>query len=214
MENQNNTIQHLAEIRNMMERSSRFISLSGMSGVASGLTALAGWSIACWGVGLEPRFSRTGNWIIPVKTGSEAWPVFMVAILVLFVAITASILFTIRNSARKGLKAWDTSAKRLILHLSFPLLTGGLFCLILIQQELLFLLIPASLIFYGLALAGAARYTLHEIRILGIIQVVLGLLSGLLPSFSIVLWAFGFGVMHIVYGWLMVVRYEAEVRKL
>jgi len=84
-----------------------------------------------------------------------------------------------------------------------------LFCLILIQHDLLFLLVPASLLFYGLALVGAARYTLHEIKTLGIIQVILGLLAGLLPAFSLLLWALGFGLMHIVYGLRMVMKYES-----
>jgi hypothetical protein len=142
-----------------------------------------------------------------------AWPVFLDAIVVIVVAVATAILFTIRNSIRKGLKAWDTSAKRMLIALAFPLVTGGLFCLILIQHDQLFLLIPASLLFYGLALAGAARYTLHEIRILGIIQVILGLLAGLLPAFSVLLWAFGFGLMHIVYGLRMVMKYESGVKQ-
>jgi hypothetical protein len=193
-----------------MERSSRFISLSGMSGVASGIIALAGWTFALWGTGIDRRFCQQDAWLLPVKTGTGVWQVFVIALLVLVLALLASILFTVRNSMRMGLKAWDAAARRLILHLAFPLLTGGLFCLFLIRMELYYLLIPVSLIFYGLALAGASRYTLHEIRILGILQVVLGLLSGFFPALALLLWALGFGILHILYGWLMVRKYEVR----
>jgi hypothetical protein len=210
MEKQQESLQHLTEIRNLMERSSRFISLSGMSGVASGIIALAGWTVALWGTGIDRRFCLHGTWLLPVKTCTGTWPVYVNAILVLITALSASIFFTARNSVRMGHKAWDATARRLILNLAFPLLTGGLFCLILIRQDLHHLLISVSLIFYGLALAGASKYTLHEIRILGILQVILGLLSGFFPTLSLLLWALGFGVLHILYGWLMVRKYEVR----
>ncbi len=210
MEKKQESLEHLAEIRSMMERSSRFISLSGMSGVASGIIALAGWTLALWGTGIDSRFCAQAPWLLPVRTGTGVWPVFGIALLVLVLALSASIVFTVRNSARMGLKAWDAAARRLILHLAFPLLTGGIFCLILIRFELYYLLIPVSLIFYGLALAGASRYTLHEIRFLGVFQVVLGLLSGFFPALALLLWAFGFGILHMLYGWMMVRKYEVN----
>ena len=39
-------LQNLAEIRSLMERSSRFISLSGLSGVGAGVCALVGSAAA------------------------------------------------------------------------------------------------------------------------------------------------------------------------
>lgn len=43
-----NYIDDLKEIRSMMEKSSRFISLSGLSGVSAGIVALAGAVMAWW----------------------------------------------------------------------------------------------------------------------------------------------------------------------
>jgi hypothetical protein len=66
---------------------------------------------------------------------------------------------------------------------------------------------PLTLIFYGLALVNASKYTLSEVRSLGIIEIVIGLFAMHFIGYGLLLWAVGFGVMHIIYGIIMHIRY-------
>jgi hypothetical protein len=183
-------IQQLNEIRTLMERSSRFISLSGLSGITAGTTALAGAAAA---------------WLT-----KDATPAFLFtdALIVLTVAILCGIYFTSRRAKRSGLKVWDRSARRLLINLILPLTVGGIFCLILIYHDLFMLLPSVTLIFYGLALINASKYTLPEIRILGISEILLGLAAGIFIDHGLIFWAAGFGLLHIIYGVAMYYRYE------
>jgi hypothetical protein len=183
-------IQQLNEIRNLMERSSRFISLSGLSGVIAGAAALTGASIA--------YFKR------------DATTMFLIsdAVIVLVIAILSSIYLTIRRARQSGQKVWDRSARRLVINMLIPLATGGFFCLILLNHDLIQFLPSATLIFYGLALVNASKYTLPEVRILGIAEIILGLAAGLLMEHGLIFWAAGFGLLHVIYGLVMYNRYE------
>jgi len=183
-------IQQLNEIRNMMERSSRFISLSGLSGIIAGIAALAGASAAYY------KHDATVSFLIAD------------ALIVLFIAIISSIYFTTRRAKREGLKVWDRSSRRLLINLLLPLVAGGLFCLILIYHDLFTLLPSATMIFYGLALVNASKYTLPEIRILGIAEIFAGLAAGWFLQSGLIIWAAGFGLFHIIYGLTMYNRYE------
>jgi len=190
MTNIQEPIQQLNEIRNLMERSSRFISLSGLSGISAGTIALAGASLAWFKSNATQAFLITD------------------AVVVLAVAIVSAIYFTTRRARLSGQKVWDRSAKRLLVNLFLPLAAGGLFCLILIYHNLFSLLPSASLIFYGLALINASKYTLPEIRVLGVAEVILGLSAGLFTEQGLFFWAAGFGLFHIIYGLAMYNRYE------
>jgi len=119
-----------------------------------------------------------------------------------------AIYFTSRKAKKSGLPVWDGSAKRLVVSLFIPLVTGGLFCLILIYHYFDWLVLPSMLIFYGLALINAGKYTLSEIRWLGISEIILGLLATVFLSEAIIFWAAGFGVMNIIYGLVMYIRHE------
>jgi hypothetical protein len=70
------------------------------------------------------------------------------------------------------------------------------------------LVAPATLIFYGLALVNAERYTLTDIKYLGYCQIGLGLISLFFLGWGLVAWTFGFGVLHIVYGLIMHKKYK------
>lgn len=204
-------IHQLTEIRNMMERSSRFISLSGLSGIAAGIIALAGAGIAFFYLDFDQRYFDINRYFSEMmyRKLSDSW-LFIVldAIIVLLLAFSAGIYFTTRKARKKGLKIWDNTAKRLLINLLIPLIAGGLFCLILLYHHLVFLIAPATLIFYGLALLNASKYTYHEIRILGISEILLGLTASWFVGYGLLFWAIGFGVLHIVYGFLMYNKYE------
>lgn len=196
----------LSHIRSMMERSSRFISLSGLSGVVAGLAAIIG------AVYVFFVFQREG---IDYFDGDRnvfgkrlVQELVVIGAVILVVAILSGYIFTANKSKKKGLKIWDATTKRLLVTFAVPLVAGGLFCLILLYHHLFVLVAPATLIFYGLALVSAERYTLTDIKYLGYCQIVLGLLSFLFLGWGVVAWTVGFGVLHIVYGLIMHKKYK------
>lgn len=196
----------LSHIRSMMERSSRFISLSGLSGVVAGLAAIIGAIYVYFVFQREGIDYFDGNRNIFVKELVNELVVIGAVILV--VAILSGYILTANKSKKKGLKIWDATTKRLLVTFVVPLVTGGLFCIVLLYHHLFVLVAPATLIFYGLALVSAERYTLTDIKYLGYCQIILGLLSFLFLGWGLVAWTIGFGVLHIVYGLIMHKKYK------
>lgn len=195
-----------------MERSSRFISLSGLSGVFAGFFALAGVCAFYIYVNanLNYGYSQLAK-AVPVDISLDFIRFcFLDAAAILVLSILFAIFFTTRNAKSKGQTIWDSSARRLIINLAIPLVAGGIYCLVLLKYGWFGLIAPTTLIFYGIALVSASKYTLDEIRWLGISEIVLGLIGLYFIGYGITLWAIGFGVLHIIYGLLMYVRYEAK----
>jgi hypothetical protein len=202
----------LAEIRSLMERSSRFISLSGLSGVATGIFALIGAAFVYFYLEILPFDGKRIYYVEAIN--SSKWGMnyitffFLDAFIVLVAAISAGIFFTTRKAKRAGLKTWDATAKRLLINLLIPLITGGFFCLGLFYHGFLGFLAPTTLVFYGLALVNASKYTLNDIRNLGYCQIILGIISLFFLGHGLEFWAIGFGILHIIYGSLMYWKYE------
>jgi len=211
MENQSDHLKTLSDIRSMMERSSRFISLSGLSGVFAGIFALIG-SIAAYSY-LNISFSSSEYYTHAVRESGELnlafYKFFFIdAILVLGASLACGIILTMRKAKQKGQTIWDATAKRLLINIMIPLATGGIFCLILAYHGAVGLIAPATLIFYGLALINASKYTLDDIRNLGICEIILGLFASVYIGYGLLFWAFGFGILHIIYGTVMYYKYE------
>jgi hypothetical protein len=210
----------IREIRSIMERSSQFISLSGLAGVFAGLIALLG-ALAVFVYKYEfffGRYYKGGVFLsedLISRTELSSFLVFIIVVgaIVLVLALTSGVYFTARNARRKGLSYWNSSAKRMLINLFIPLVTGGLFCLILFYHHLVYLIAPATLIFYGLALINASKYTLRDIRYLGISEIIIGLIAGIFVGYGLLFWAIGFGVLHIVYGLTMYYKYERVVNQ-
>ncbi|MEA5459982.1 hypothetical protein VB796_13080 [Arcicella sp. LKC2W] len=198
-------LQDLTEIRSMMERSSRFISLSGLSGVFAGMFALVGAYIAYNRI-LE---DNEGEYLNLLNNTPLLRFIVIDGIVVLTFSLISAFYFTARQAKRKGLKLWDKTSKRLLVNMGVPLIAGGFFCLILLQQAP-HLIDSATLVFYGLALINASKYTYDDVKYLGYIEVVLGLACGLLNEWRIGLlfWSLGFGLLHIAYGIVMYKKYE------
>jgi hypothetical protein len=196
----------LSHIRSMMERSSRFISLSGLSGVVAGLAAIIGAAYVYFVFQREgiDYFAGQRNFFSPALVRE----LVVIGTLILLAAILSGYIFTANKSKRKGLKIWDGTTKRLLFTFAVPLVTGGIFCLALLFHHLFVWIAPATLIFYGLALVNAERYTLTDIKYLGYCQIVLGLLSMFFLGWGLVFWTIGFGVLHIVYGLIMHKKYK------
>lgn len=204
-------LQDLAHIRGLMDRSSRFLGLSGLSGVVAGLVALGGALLAHY------HITRTaGPGMDPLTYGAQGrGPVdglvlqlLVDALCVLALALLGAWWFTWRRGKRTGQGLWDLSARRLLINLMVPLSTGGLLCLALFHYGLPGLAVPCTMLFYGIALFNAARYTLDEVRWLGICELVLGMIALFRPEAGLLFWALGFGVLHIIYGVAMYLRHE------
>ncbi len=204
----NKYLEDISEIKNMMSRSSRFISLSGLSGVLAGVYALVGAFLA-----YQVLSDYSGSSLVSGTMRSDASVVqqlFLIAIGVMLCAIVSGIFLTMKKSKKSGEKMWDVSSKRLVFNFLVPLLTGGAFCLVLIQYEIAWLVAPATLIFYGLACINASKYTLGDVRYMGIAFVILGLVNTQLIGYGLYFWALGFGVFHIFYGALMYFKYDRK----
>lgn len=205
MTNSKEHLQTITEIRSMMERSSRFISLSGLSGIFSGLFALCGAYAAY--IKLN---SLNGMYRLLNSNAFTDVVIYLLidASIVLVASLTVGIILTNRTSKKKGIKIWDATSKRLFINLLIPLAAGGLFCLVLLYHGLVGLVAPSTLLFYGLALINASKYTLNDIRYLGICEIVLGLVASLFIGYGLFFWAAGFGLLHIIYGSMMYFKYE------
>jgi predicted lysophospholipase L1 biosynthesis ABC-type transport system permease subunit len=200
-------LRDISAIRSMMERASKFLSLSGLSGVSAGVVALAG----AWAAHRAVQQSGT-NIPLPGEQGAvDAWlGRFLIAdaVTVLVVALACSTFFSVRMARKKGYPLWGPTTLYMLAALFIPLAAGGAFCGVLVFHGVYGLLPAVMLVFYGLALLNAGNFTFSEVRYLGIIDILLGLTAGFQPALGLVLWAGGFGVLHIVYGILLYSKYE------
>lgn len=198
-------IKDIAEIRSMMERSSKFLSLSGWAGIMAGIYAIVGAYIAYAYFKFKPIEVIHSDL---TKATSENIQIIILAIIILILSVGTAIFLSFKKSIKKEEKAWNSTSKRLIKNISIPLLTGGLLILIFLFKGYINLIAPLSLVFYGLALYSAGNFTYNEIKFLGIIKIILGILSFCFIKYSILLWAIGFGLFHIIYGIYIYIKHE------
>lgn len=212
MENSKQHLEALSGIKELMEKSTKFISLSGLSGVIAGITALIGAFIANLRIDyyLNSTFTKTRLEMYLSENLMEdlAVELFIIATIVLVISVTFGILLTMRESKKNDQHIFGKNSKLLLINLIVPLVAGGIFCLILVYHGLFYLLAPTTLLFYGLALFNCGKYTLGEIKYLGILQIMLGLISAVFIGKGLLFWSIGFGILHIVYGALMHFKYN------
>ena len=197
----------LSSIKNIMERSTRFISLSGLSGVMAGLYALAGAAYA-YTVLLNDRETYLNGGYYNYKQTEIS--LFLTALAVLVLSVSTGIWLTVRKARRKGLTVWNPVSKNLLVSGGIPLATGGIFVLILLDHHHFAIISAACLIFYGLAAVSASQHTFSDVKWLGIFEVLIGLTALAKPGYGFWLWVLGFGVMHILYGAIMHFKYDRE----
>jgi len=203
MENPKEQLEAIKDMRNLMERSSRFLSLSGLSGVAIGIFALVGLSALYLKLDLSPLhtgFQEKMNALDGNYKDDIFQFVLLDALAILIASLVVGTWMSVNHSKKLNLPSWDPAAKRLVINLMIPLVAGGLLCLIFIQKGDLANLAPITLLFYGLALVNASKYTVDEIRNLGNIEIALGLLAFWQLDFALLIWGIGFGILHIIYG--------------
>ena len=223
MNSQDQSLETLADIKKMMDRSSRFISLSGLSGIAAGICALVGAWFAkkvIYGGGsirgnprsaVQDSYDRIDVDMLQAFMGSR---LFWIATITFLAALTFAFIFTYIRSSKQGIPVWGVMAKRLMWNVALPMGAGGIFLLKLIEAGVYGLIAPGCLIFYGLALVNGAKYTLGEIRYLGYAMILLGLVNCWYPGYGLYFWAAGFGLLHIIYGIVMWNKYERKSHEL
>lgn len=205
----------LTEIRAIMERSSRFLSLSGLSGVGAGVVALLGTAASHFYLQAHypSEYGASGYQHLLASTAEERQAALPFLLLLAAAMVAAALLvawfFTRRRRQQgPGQPLWNSLTRRLLVALALPLGAGGLFCLRLYLGGDAGLVVPGLLVFYGLALLNASKYTFDEIRWLGLTQLGLGLVATLLPGWGVVFFGLGIGLGHIGYGLRMYQRYE------
>jgi len=198
--------QDLASIRNLMERSTKFISLTGLSGILAGTYALIGATFAYFII--QYPLSITSYRPESVQSAPNLINLLLLALAVLAASLITGFWLSSRKAKKNGTTIWNETSKHLFINLLIPLVTGGIFILILLYNGHYGVVASACLIFYGLALINASANLYEEIRYLGYSEIILGLLSAFLPGYGLVCWAIGFGVLHIFYGSLMYRKYD------
>lgn len=184
--------QDLHEIRSLMEQSTRFLSLSGWSGIMAGV------------------YSIIGAYFIH-QAGSEIsgfFEIVSIGIGVMIASLITGFILTLQKAKKNNQEMFSKTALRMLVHIGFPMTVGALFLGALINTSCLNLTAGILLIFYGLGLINGSKYTLHNIRVFGVSNVLLGVIALYLPQFGLQLWAAGFGLGHIVYGTFMWLKYE------
>lgn len=205
---ENEALAELSSIRSLMERSAKFISLSGLSGVMAGIYALIGAFFGYrivyqTGFGLEYREHYVNDQLVITKLS-------LVALVVLLCSVGTAIILSTRKARQKKQQIWNAASKGLLTHAGIPLMTGGLLILILLYRGYFGIIAPACLIFYGLALVSGSHYTFKDIKWLGFSEILLGLLAALMPGYGLFFWSAGFGVLHIIYGLIMYFKYDSS----
>lgn len=196
-------LKDITEIKNLMNKSSRFISLSGLSGILAGIYALIGATLAYY---LVTKYSNG----ILLLDGWIFRSILLILATVAFLSIITGILLTTKKAKKNGEKIWHTSSQRLLISFLVPLIAGGLYIFIILGQGRYGQTGGLMLIFYGLALVSASKHSIGDIQYLGYIEIILGLLAALIPGQGFWLWVIGFGVMHIIYGTYMHFKYDKK----
>jgi hypothetical protein len=204
----NKYLKDIQDIKEMMSKSTQCISLSGLSGVLAGMYALIGAWFAYRTIYFD--YSPMGSYRNLVISQMAVYKLLLIALLVLVASIITGVVLSVRKAKKLEESIWNKASQRLIINFMIPLVTGGFFILFLIEKEILNLVAPLTLIFYGLACVNASKYTIRDVRYLGLTIIILGLLSTWFINYGLLFWALGFGVCHIVYGSMMYFKYDRK----
>jgi uncharacterized membrane protein YiaA len=195
-----NYLKDIQDIKKMMDRSSQFISLSGLSGILAGIYALAGAFAV-------KQLTKENYRHITLESREFKLGLLIIA-LVLVLSVGTALIMSATKAKKQGESLWNSTSRRLAANFLIPLITGGIFALLLIQAHHYGLIAPVTLIFYGLACVNASKYTLRDVRYLGITVIIIGLMATAAMGYGLEFWALGFGVCHILYGTIMYFKYD------
>lgn len=198
--------EQINQIHAIMARSTTFVSLSGFSGVCAGILAF----MAFW---------RVGRMLDTIWLDEKAFtvlrdePILLPAIAVVFLvtlvlALAVAFFFTWRRAKHSNLELWNIASRRFGMHMALPLLAGGVFILALARLGTFELICPAMLVFFGLALINAGKYSVSGTELFGVVELVLGLLAAFWVEAGLILWVVGFGLVTAGHGVLMYLQHE------
>jgi len=196
-------IEDLKAIREMMEKSSKFLSLSGLSGVIAGIAAIVGAAFAYFLLIQDP--AHTG-----LSSIQQLAILLADATLVIAISLGFGIYLSLRKARKNKLRLFNKVTIRTLYNLFVPLAAGGILALIFLFRGDVEILASITLIFYGLALVNISKFTFDEIHYLGIVEIVLGIAAAIFLFYGIIFWTIGFGVCHIIYGLIMYKKYDLK----
>jgi uncharacterized membrane protein YgdD (TMEM256/DUF423 family) len=198
-----NYLKDIQDIKQMMSQSTQFISLSGLSGILAGIYALVGAFFVSYLIE-----THMGYYITLESTTFKL--IVLTAFAVLVASLVTAYIMTANKAKKQNEKVWNTSSRRLLINFAIPLFTGGIFALLLLRHGYYGLIAPITLLFYGLACVNASKYTLRDVRYLGITEIILGLLAVEYSGYGLHFWVLGFGISHILYGGMMYYKYDRK----
>ncbi len=203
-----NPIESLNEIKSMMQRSSKFTSISGWSGVWVGFVGIIAASIAYFLILKDAlHLNYRGN-LDRITTYDLDIKLVGLGLISLLIACIGGFYFMTKKSAKDGVKFINPVTKRILSKFLFVLLIGGIVSLIFVNNFSFAYVAPATLLFYGLSLYTVERDTIVEIKYLAICEIILGLLAFYFIYNGLMFWFLGFGVLHIIFGVWMLKKYD------
>lgn len=210
MDQYSEQLQALTDIRSMMEKSTKFVTLSGKTGISIGIIALI-YVATCYGIGgaLPFQYQYFHERLLlsdGVMGLSTLRFIFILGLITLALSLIMGYYFTMKRTQKAGIKLWSKSFKLMLVNIAIPLITGGIFTIFLILHGAWELVSSSMLIFYGLSLINGAKYTLQDINSLGLAEIGLGILSLFVAGYGLEFWAIGFGLFHIIYGLKMSIK--------
>ena len=208
--NDKNPIEDLREIRRMMESSTKFLSLSGLSGVFAGLSALVGSWFAYQEV---KHFTKLRVHYMIQGRDSEwedqfALTLVLYGVVILIAALSLGAFFTWLKAKKEGKNLCTPLSIRLIISLMVPLAFGCLFLAGMFYQRLYDFIPPTILMIYGFSLLNASKYVHIELKYLALCELALGILAIFMLHWNFILWIIGFGILHVLYGTIMYFKYD------
>ena len=193
---ENKILNDLTEIKNLMNRSSRFLSLSGFSGIFAGIYALIGAYLAH----LKLADFNRNRFRFPKVLETE---LLLIAFGVLVLSLVTAFWLTYKKARKNNESIFGKGSKNFLFALIIPLIIGGIFILLLLRLKFYVLIAPVTLIFYGISLLFASKYTLGTVKYLAYTEIILGLTAMYFVGNGLIFWAIGFGILHIIYGIVM-----------
>lgn len=181
---QGRAIDNLAFIRETMERSSVFTSVPGYGGMLMGITAI----VAAYIASIQPTIRE---WLIVWLI--EASLAFLIGLLAMWQKTKLS------NSS-----LLSTPARKLLLNSLPPFLCGIVITLGLWRFGIFEIMIPIWLLLYGAAVVTGGSYSVKAVPIMGWCFLAVGTIAFFVPTaYGNLLMAIGFGVLHIVFGFII-----------
>jgi hypothetical protein len=205
MKNHEEQLAAIQEMRNMMDQATRFKSISGLSGMVAGLLTFLCLYVLYLVTGISPFQSEA---LVQLWQSPNQLLVVSGFICLFLTCLGLGIFMAWRNARQKGKHIWDPAARQLALSLAIPVLVGGIFSILLIRIGFVTFVAPVTLLFYGLGLWGASKFTLESVRTAGILFLVLGLGATYYWNYGLLIWALGFGLVHVIYGFIIYIKYE------